>query len=107
MIIDSKVLRQRLNDKSVIPWHENDRSTSGYKQGYLSGLLKALVILGEVEYFTEHGKDREPIDFEFSDDVIKGLTAVTGAVSDKIKELEITEGDEYCWYCGQKLDWED
>ncbi len=21
-------------------------------------------------------------------------------------ELTIAEGDEYCWHCGQKLDWE-
>lgn len=94
MMIDSKMLRERINNKSAIPWHENDRSTNSYKQGYLSGLIKALAILGEVEYFTEHGKDREPIDFEFSDDVIKGLTAVTGAVSDKIKELELASHSE-------------
>ena len=22
-------------------------------------------------------------------------------------ELTIVDGDEYCWHCGQKLDWED
>ncbi len=94
MMIDSEILRERLNDKSAIPWHENDRSTNSYKQGYLSGLIKALAILGEVEYFTEHGKDREPIDFEFSEDDIKGLKAITRAVSDKIKELELSSHSE-------------
>ncbi len=22
-------------------------------------------------------------------------------------EVTLSEGDEYCWHCGQKLDWED
>jgi hypothetical protein len=22
-------------------------------------------------------------------------------------EITVSEGDEYCWHCGQKLDWED
>lgn len=22
-------------------------------------------------------------------------------------EVTVSEGDEYCWHCGQKLDWED
>ena len=94
LMIDSEILRKKLNDKSLIDWIDSDGSPMHYKQGYLSGLIKALVMLEEVEYFTEHGKDREPIDFEFSEDVIKGLTAVTGAVSDKIKELELASHSE-------------
>lgn len=94
MIISSELLKERLNNQSIIDWIDNDKSPASYKQGYLSGLIKALVVLAEVEYFTEHGKDREPIDFEFSDDAIKGLTAVTGAVADKIKELELQSHSE-------------
>lgn len=94
MRIDSEILRERLNNPELISWIDEDCSSQSYKQGYLSGLIKALAIVGEVEYLTEHGKDREPIDFEFSDDVIKGLTAVTGAVSDKIKELELSSHSE-------------
>jgi hypothetical protein len=94
MMIDSEMLRKRLNDKSLVDWIDSDGSPMHYKQGYLSGLIKALAILGEVEYFAEHGKDREPIDFEFSEDAIKGLTAVTGAVSNKIKELELASHSE-------------
>ena len=89
MQIDSEMMRKRLNDKSVIDWMDSDESPQSYKQGYLHGLIKALVILAEVEYFTEHGKDREPIEFEFDEQAISGLTALTGAVSDKIKELEV------------------
>ncbi|ABR48742.1 hypothetical protein Amet_2590 [Alkaliphilus metalliredigens QYMF] len=94
MKINSELLRKRLNNQELIDWIDEDKSPQHYKQGYLSGLIKALVVLGEVEYFTEHGKDRDPIDFEFSEDAIKGLTAVTGAVSDKIKELELASHSE-------------
>lgn len=94
MMIDSGILRERLNNQDLVDWIDEDQSPMHYKQGYLSGLMKALVVLAELEYFTEHGKDREPIDFEFSDDVIKGLTTVTGAVSDKIKELELASHSE-------------
>ena len=62
MKIDSETLRERLNDDSLINWTDKDKSPWHYKQGYLSGLIKALVVLAEVEYFTEHGKDRESID---------------------------------------------
>jgi hypothetical protein len=92
--IDSDVLRKRLNNKELVDWIDEDQSSMQYKQGYLSGLIKALAVLGEVEYFTEHGEDREPIEFEFSEDAIKGLAAVTGAVSDKIKELELASHSE-------------
>lgn len=88
MLIDSKELRKRINDPSMLDWFDEDKSPQSYKQGFLSGMIKALAILGEVEYFTEHGKDREPISFEFDEDTVKGLQAVTGAVSDKLKELE-------------------
>jgi hypothetical protein len=91
MKIDSELLRERLNNQELIDWIDEDKSPQHYKQGYLSGLIKALVVLGEVEYFTEHGKDREPIDFEFGEDAIKGLT---GVVSDKIKELELASHSE-------------
>ena len=94
MKIDSGILRERLNSQDLVDWIDEDQSPMHYKQGYVSGLIKALAVLGELEYFTEHGKDMEPIDFEFSDDVIKGLTAVTGALSDKIKELELASHSE-------------
>ena len=94
MKIDSETLRKRLNNRELIDWIDEDKSPQHYKQGYISGLIKALVVLGEVEYFTEHGKDRESIDFEFSDEVIKGLTAVTGAVADKMNELELASHSE-------------
>lgn len=94
MMIDSKVLREKLNDPSMFDWFDEDKSPQLYKQGFLSGMIKALAILGEVEYFTEHGKDREPISFEFDEDTVKGLQAVTGAVSDKLKELELLSHSE-------------
>lgn len=94
MMINSEVLRERLNDKSAIPWHENDRSTNSYKQGFLSGIIKALVIVGEVEYFTEHGHDRPPVDLELDDETTESLKTITGAINDKIKELELTSHSE-------------
>jgi len=92
--IDSEMLRERLGSQDLLDWIDEDKSPWLYKQGYLSGLMKAIVVLGEVEYYTEHGKDREPIDFEFSVEIIKGLTAVTGAVADKMKELELQSHSE-------------
>lgn len=94
MKIDSEILRERLNDKSIIDWMDSDRSPQHYKQGFVSGIIKALAIVGEVEYFTEHGEDREPIDFEFDEDIVKGLKALTGAVADKAKALELSSHSE-------------
>lgn len=94
MMINSDVLRERLNNPLVIDWIDDDKSPASYKRGYLSGLIKALVTLGEVEYFTEHGEDREPIDFEFSEDTARGLKALTGTVADKVKELELQSHSE-------------
>lgn len=25
----------------------------------------------------------------------------------QVREVTVSEGDEYCWHCGQKLDWEE
>ena len=94
MMINSEILRERLNDKSLIDWLDNDQSSKSYKRGYLSGLMKALVILGEVEYFTEHGKDREPIDFELSDEATESLKTVVGALNNKLKEIELSSHSE-------------
>lgn len=93
-MIDSEVLREKLNNPELISWIDEDKSPQHYKQGYLSGLIKALAVLGEVEYLAEHGKDREPIVLDFDEDAIEGLKAVTGAVSDKIKELELLSHSE-------------
>lgn len=90
MMIDSKVLREKLNNPELISWIDEDKSPQHYKQGYLSGLIKALAVLGEVEYIAEHGEEREPISLDFDEDAIEGLKAVTGAISDKIKELELS-----------------
>lgn len=94
MKIDSEVLRERLNNQKLIDWIDKDKSSKQYKRGYLSGLIKALSVLGEVEYFTEHGKDREPIKFEISEDTANELREVIGAVNDKIKELELESHSE-------------
>lgn len=94
MMIDSELLRKRLNDKSLFEWMDESGDSDSYKQGYLSGLMKASVTLSEFEYFTEHGKDKEPIDFEFSDESISALKTLTGALSDKMKELELSSHSE-------------
>lgn len=94
MMIDSELLRKRLNDKSLFEWMDESGDSESYKRGYLSGLMKASVTLSEFEYFTEHGRDREPIDFEFSGESISALKMLTGAVSDKMKELELSSHSE-------------
>jgi hypothetical protein len=93
-MIDSKILHEKLNDKSVIDWLNDDKSPLSYKQGYLSGIIKALSIVSEVEYFTKYGHDRPPIDFEVDDETSESLKIVMGAVNDKIKELELTRHSE-------------
>lgn len=94
MKIDSETLRERLNDDSLINWIDKDKSPWHYKQGYLSGLIKALAVLGEVEHLTEHGEEREPIVLDFDEDAVEGLKAITGAVNDKLKELELLSHSE-------------
>ena len=29
------------------------------------------------------------------------------SVCDKLEHSTLGKGDEYCWHCGQKIDWED
>lgn len=94
MMVNSEVLRERLNDKSTTDWIDGDKSSLSYKQGFLSGLIKALTIVGEVEYFTKHGCDRAPIELDLDDEVTEGLKIVTGAISDKLKELELASHSE-------------
>lgn len=94
MMIDSKVLKERLNDRSVLDWIDNDKSSANYKQGFVSGIIKALAIVGELEHFTEHGCDMPPIEFDFDENTIKVLKKLTGAVSDKIKDLELESHSE-------------
>lgn len=94
MMLDSEVLRKRLNDESIIEWMDNSKDSHAYKSGFLSGLMKAINVISEEEYFKEHGCYREPIDFEFSDESINALRLITGAVSDKIKELELESHSE-------------
>lgn len=94
MLIDSKLLREKLNNPELISWIDEDKSPQHYKQGYLSGLIKALAVLGEVEYFTKHGEEREPIVLDFDEDAVEGLKAITGAVNDKLKELELSSHSE-------------
>lgn len=94
MMIDSEVLRKRLNDKSIIEWMDTSSDSHSYKSGFLSGLMKAINVVSEEEYFEEHGKYRDPINVEFSDEAIKGLQILTGAVADKVKELELSSHSE-------------
>lgn len=93
-MINSEVLHEKLNDKSVIDWLDNDKSPLSYKQGYLSGIIKALSIISEVEYFAKHGHDKPPIDFELDEETSESLKIVMGAVNDKIKELELSSHSE-------------
>src|SRR5699024_5503322 len=65
-----------------------------YKQGFLSGMIKALTIINNVEYFTEHGHERPPIDFELDDETSESLKVVMGAVNDKLNELELSSHSE-------------
>ena len=39
MMIDSKILRERLNGQDLVDWIDEDKSPQHYKQGYLSGLM--------------------------------------------------------------------
>ena len=94
MMIDSELLRKKLNNPELIGWIDEDKSPQHYKQGYLSGLIKALAVLGEVEYIAEHGEEREPIVLDFDEDAVEGLKAITGAVNDKLKELELPSHSE-------------
>lgn len=94
MMIDSKLLHERFNDKSIIDWLDNDRSPQNYKHGYLSGLIKALAIIDEVEYTTEHGHDRPPIDFGLDDETAESLKIVAETINNKLKEYEITSHSE-------------
>lgn len=91
MMIDSDVLHQKLNKSDLIDWMDKDKSSLNYKQGYLSGLLKAITVIDEVEYFTEHGYYRTPIENHDMDvDIVDGLKKVVGAISDKINETNLS-----------------
>ena len=35
MMIDSEILHKKFNEKSLIDWVDNDKSSSSYKQGVL------------------------------------------------------------------------
>lgn len=94
MKIDSEVLRKKLNDRSIVDWMEEDKSPENYKQGYVSGLIKALAVLGEVEYLTEYGHERPPIELDLDDETSEGLAMVMGALSDKLNELELVSHSE-------------
>jgi len=94
MMIDSEVLKKKLNDKSIVDWIDDDNSPINYKQGYLSGIIKALSVVGEVEYFTKNGHDRPPIDFELDDEAAESLRVVMKTVNDKLKELELSSHSE-------------
>lgn len=76
MMIDSKVLREKLNNPELISWMDEDESPQHYKQGYLSGLIKALAVLGEVEYLTEHGEERKPIVLDFDEDIWRDFVGI-------------------------------
>lgn len=94
MMINSEVLKERLNNRSIIDWIDNDKSPASYKQGFLSGIIKALTIVEEVEYFTKHGSDRPPIELDLDDEATEGLKMVAGTISDKLNELQLTSHSE-------------
>jgi len=94
MMINSEVLKERLNNQSIIDWIDKDKSPESYKQGFLSGVIKALAVVGEVEYFTKHRCDRPPIELDLDDETTESLKMVVGTISDKLNELELTSHSE-------------
>jgi hypothetical protein len=97
MMINSEVLRKKLNEKSLIDWINNDNSSEIYKEGFCSGIIKALSIISEVEYFEKHGYYRPPIELEIDEKTTEYLKIAMGAIGKKIKELDLeshSEGDK-------------
>jgi hypothetical protein len=89
MMINSEVLRKKLNEKSLIDWINNDNSSEIYKQGVRSGIIKALAIISEVEYFEKYGHFRQPIELEIDEKTTEYLKIAMGAIGKKIEELDV------------------
>jgi hypothetical protein len=94
MMINSEVLRKKLNEKSLIDWIDNDNSSESYKQGFRGGIIKALAIISEVEYFEKHGHYRPPIELEMDEKTTEYLKIAMEDIGKKIKELDLESHSE-------------
>jgi len=81
MLIDSTWLYKKLNSYEIV--NKVEGCNFFYKQGYLSGVMQALLLIHEAEYIAEHGHERPPIELPDMDP--KVAEALRG-VMEKLKE---------------------